>query len=447
MNHFLNEKIILPINDLLQGLSISEKLSFLLKSQYWTKDELINYQEERLRLIIHHVYEQVPFYKEWFSKNRLRPGDIRHLSDLTKIPILSKTEIRRNSYHFKSENARTIKSLRINSSGSTGEPFEYFLSKEAYSMKYAAALRGWYWMGYHLGDIYAKLSQNQRSGSIKIIQDFINRSQYTYIPDLSKQTLIRVIQKLEKEKPEYVRCYPDPLIFIAKLLRGENRFLQGVKAINTTGNILTEEARELIEERFKCPVFDSYSSEGSAIFNEGPTHDNYLGSMEYAITEVVDNEGKEVEPGKIGMHITTDLWNYSMPLIRYNTQDLLVKSIKPSSCGRKLFGIDKVLGRDNDILVTPSGNLLIVHLFTIYFEYFDSIKQFQIEQKKPDEFVFRLVVDENFTPQMLKQVFNYWQNFLSKNVKLTIEIHDAIPLLFSGKRRFLIRNSEIKLPY
>ncbi len=447
MINFLNEKIILPFNDVLQGLSISEKLSFLLGSQYWTRDELIHYQEEQLHKLIRHIYEHVPFYKDWFRKNRLGPKDFKHLRDLSKMPILSKAEIRQFPHNFKADNYNKKKSIRMNSSGSTGEPFEYFISKEAYSMKYAAALRGWYWMGYRLGDIYAKLSQNRRSGSIKKIQDLINRSLYTYIPDLSRPTLTRVIEKLEKDKPEYVRCYPDPLIFIAKLLKKENKTLPGIKAINTTGNILTDEGRGLIEERFDCPVFDSYSSEGSAIFSEGPTRENYLGSMEYAITEILDKNGQEVNPGDTGIHITTDLWNYSMPLVRYNTKDLVVKSVVTSSCGRKLVGIDKILGRDNDILVTPSGNLLIVHLFTIYFEYFDSIKQFQIEQKQLDEFIFRLVINEKFTPNIQKQVFDYWKNFLGVNVKLTIEIHDVIPFLYSGKRRFLIRNNEIKLPF
>ncbi len=446
MIHFLNERIVLPVSDMLQGLSISEKLTFLMKSQYWTKAELIHYQEERLYELIRHINEHVPFYKEWFKKNKLRPEDIRNSTDLGKIPILSKAEIRKSPNLFKSKKFITKNSIRMNSSGSTGEPFEYFLSKEAFSMKYAAAIRSWYWMGYRLGDFYVKLSQNKRSSTLKKIQDIINRSLYLYIPDLSYSTLKNVIQKLEKEKPVFVRCYPDPLYFIAKILKSENKYLHDIKAINTTGNILTVEARNLIEERFTCPVFDSYGVEGSAIFSQSSTRDSYLGSMEYSITEVVDSEGKEVNAGEIGLHVTTDLWNYSMPLIRYNTQDLVVKA-KESSEGVQLFRIDKILGRDNDILVTPSGNLLIVHLFTIYFEYFDSIRQFQIEQTKSDVFIFRFVVSQNFTSQTQKQIFDYWQNFLGRNVKLIFEIHESIPLLYSGKRRFLIRNSEIKLPY
>ena len=447
MIHFVNEKIILPFNDILQGFSISGKLSFLLKSQYWTKEQIVRYQERRLQELIRHAYRSVPFYREWFIDQKLKPEDIKHIEDLSRLPVLSKTEIRKDSMLFRAENSNSKGGVRMNSSGSTGEPFEYLLSSDAYSIRYAAALRGWYWMGYRLGDYYAKLSQNRRSSILKKIQDFINRCLYIYIPDLSQPSLTRIIQKIEKEKPEYIRCYPDPLMLIAKTLRNEDRYLSGIKAINSTGNILTREDRSIIEERFNCPVFDSYSCEGGSLFYEGPTRDNYLGSSEIAITEILNNEGAEVKPGETGMHVTTDLWNYAMPFIRYNTQDLVVKSASASSCGRQLTGLDKIIGRDNDILVTPSGNLLIVHLFTIYFEYFDSIKQFQIEQLKPDEFVFRLVVGDSFTSKIRKEIQDYWQKNLGYEVKLVIEVHESIPLLYSGKRRFLIRSNEINLPY
>lgn len=445
MINFVNKNIFLPFNDALQGLTISENLSFLLKSQYWTREELIKYQEVQLQYLIRHAYENVPFYNEWFRSHKLKPGDIKQIEDLNMLPVLSKTELRRTPLNFIAKNINRKKMIRLYSSGSTGEPFEYFLTHNAFSMKYAAGLRGWSWMGYSLGDHYAKLSQNPRTSWVKKLQDLINRSTYIYMPDLSDNSLYNIIKILERSKPDYIRCYPDALFFIAKLLHKNNRVLKGIKAINSTGNILTPEARRMIEASFGCPVFDSYSCEGSALFYEEPGRDNYLGSMEYAISEVLNDKLSEVNSGETGMHITTDLHNFAMPMIRYNTQDLVEKSLSGSACDRQLFGLSKIIGRDNDILITPSGNRLIVHLFTIYFEYFDSIRQFQIEQTHKDVFIIRLVVDDTFSSIIKKQIFSYWQNFLGKDVKLSIEIHDTIPFLRSGKRRFLIRNPEIKV--
>lgn len=447
MIHFVNERIILPLNDVVQDLSISENFAFLLKSQFWSEFELIEYQELKLRELIKYAYDYVPFYHNWFRDRNLNPNDIRHLTDLYKLPVVSKSEIRRSPQLFIPKHINHKKSMRLNSSGSTGEPFEYFLSRNAYSMKYAAALRGWTWMGYKLGDPYAKLSQNRRESWNKRFQDLINRSTYIYIPEISRITIHSIIETIDKTKPLFVRCYPDPLIFMAKVLKENKRTLSGIKAINTTGNILTSDARCIIEESFSCKVFDSYSCEGSALFYEAPTRDNYLGSMEYAITEILDSNFNNVNVGETGLHVTTDLQNLSMPMIRYNTQDLVVKSKSSSSGERQLFSISKILGRDNDVLITPSGNLLIVHLFTIYFEYFDSVKQFQIEQATSHEFIFRLVVDDRFTAEIKNQIYTYWQDFLGKDVILVIEIHQSIPLLYSGKRRFLIRNPEINIEF
>ncbi len=447
MYQFLNETIILPANDLFQNLKISEKYSFLQQSQFWDKTKLIKYQEDQLHKLITHSFENVPFYNEWFNDHNLKPADIAKVADLKKLPVLSKTEIRKTPEKFIAKNIPRKSVIRLNSSGSTGEPFEYFLSRDAYSMKYAAAIRGWTWMGYRLGDPYIKLSQNRRSSRIKKLQDIINRSFYLYIPDLSRKSLENIIFALQKSKPVFLRSYPDPIFFIAKILREKNIILNGIKAINSTGNILTTEARKLIEERFNCPVYDSYSCEGGALFYEGPDRVNYLGSMEYAISEVLDKNFQEINGEDSGMHITTDLHNFAMPMIRYNTQDLVEKSYVRPSCGRQLIGFKKIIGRENDILITPSGNLLIVHLFTIYFEYFESIKQFQVEQTQPQEFIFRLVVDDSFSREIKSQVHKYWQEFLGKNVRLSIEIHEQIPLQYSGKRRFLIRNPEIKLVF
>lgn len=441
------ENLVLPLSDLIQGQEIKKSLDFLKKSQWWSKEQIDDFQGKKLKELVKFASSSIPFYNKWLLDNHLGLEDFKNLQDLSKLPVVDKTLIRDHPEQFMQSDRTKKESISIYSSGSTGEPFGYLISRNAYSMKYAAALRGWYWMGYELGDKYVKLSQNRRSLAIKKIQDFINRCAYVYIPDLTQEGLRQAIKKIEKERPAYLRCYPDPLYFMAIVLKNENRFVTGIKAINTTGNILTCESRRLIEERFCCPVFDSYSCEGGALFYEGPTRENYLGSAETAITEVLRTDGSAAAPGETGMHVTTDLWNYAMPFIRYNTQDLVKVSEKRSSCGRHLPSLDSISGRDNDILVTPSGNLLIVHLFTIYFEYFSSIRQFQVEQTGTHEFIFRLVVDESFTSGTRSMVEEYWKKFIGDGTRIIIEIHDEIPLLHSGKRRFLIRNPEIKISF
>jgi phenylacetate-CoA ligase len=443
--NWAEENILLPAFDFLSGKSISRSLFFLLNSQHWSSDKILEYQEERLHNLIKHAYENVPFYHELFHDHHLLPSDIKTSSDLHKIPVISKNDLRKHSSeYYLAQNISNRKIILMNSSGSTGEPFTYYITPEAFSMNYACAIRGWYWMGYKLGDTFSKLSQNPRSAITKKLQDFFTRNHYIFIRDLKNEYLHDVIHQLNLVKPDYIRCYPDPLLFLSLLINQGHALHYTPRAINTTGNILTTDAREKIEKAFKAPVFDSYSCEGSAQFFESPGRETYFSSMEYAITEVIDNNNN---PAGIGRHITTDLWNYAMPFIRYDTQDIIEKSIKNGPSGINLTGFSHIHGRDSDILITPSGKYLIVHTFTIFFEYFEEIIQFQVIQYEHDRIRVLLVVNDRYNKDTENAILSGLIDLLGKDIFIEIEKVTEIPLLPSGKRKFIIRDESIKLPF
>ena len=443
--NWLHEKIILPASDVLSGRSISKSFHFLLESQYLKTEDLVAYQEERLRLVIKHSYENVPFYHDLFKKHNLVPSDINTIADLSKIPVISKNDFRLHpADYYLARNISVRKNIRMNSSGSTGEPFTYFITPEAFSMNYACAIRGWYWMSYRLGKTYTKLSQNPRSGLYKKMQDLVTRSQYVFIRDLTPGALIDVVHRLNQGQPDFIRCYPDPLLFLSILINDGNKLNYSPKAINTTGNILTQDARVKIEKAFNAPVFDSYSCEASAQFFEGPDRKAYLASMEYAITEVLDNNNNPVSTGR---HITTDLWNLAMPFIRYDTQDIIERSEIEGESAIHLEAFKRITGRNSDILVTPSGKFLIVHTFTIFFEYFKEIIQFQVVQISPDHVIILLVVNGSYDRKTEAAIASGLDDLIGKDVRIEIKTVSDIPLLASGKRKFIVRDESIKLPF
>jgi phenylacetate-CoA ligase len=442
--NWLQENIILPANDIFTGKSISGSLNFLLESQYWKAEDLKAFQEERLSLIIRHAYENVPFYSELFKEHNIVPSDIKGIADLNKIPVITKNDLRKYpADYYVARNISHRKSIRLNSSGSTGAPFTYFITPEAYSLSYACAIRGWYWMGYRLGDSYAKLSQNPRISFYKKVQDLITRSEYIFIRDLLPQNLKDVIQRLNYSQPKFIRCYPDPLLFLSGLIKDGNCLQYSPKAINTTGNILTPDARKKIEEAFDAPVFDSYSCEASAQFFEDPERNSYRASMEYAITEVLDNHNM---PATLGRHVTTDLWNMAMPFIRYDTQDIIERTEEPGISEIHLASFKQIKGRDSDILITPSGKFLIVHTFTIFFEYFTEIIQFQVIQSRADKVNVLLVVNEKYNTRTEEAISKGLDDLIGNDVVIEIQVVPEIPLLPSGKRKFIIRDESIKLP-
>jgi phenylacetate-CoA ligase len=444
-NNYIQERIALPLSDALSGKSIASSLKFLMISQDWPALKLKEFQDERLRLMIDHAYKNVPFYGDHFRNHNLVPGDIRNIEDLRKIPVITKADLRKNPpEYYLARNIPGRDMIRLNSSGSTGEPFPYYITREAFSMNYACALRGWYWMGFRLGDGYAKLSQNPRKGFTKKLQDLVTGSQYLFIRDLTPGNLKNVISELNRKKPMFIRCYPDPLQFLAKLILDGEKLNFTPKGINTTGNILTPDARAMIEKAFGAPVYDAYSCEASAQFFENPERTAYLASMEYAVTEVIDNEGKSV---KTGRHITTDLWNQAMPFIRYDTQDVITCSDKDVVKPGGLHAFSGINGRNSDILLTPSGKFLIVHTFTIFFEYFAEILQFQVHQTSANNVMVFLKVNNDYSKETGAKVLAGLESLIGNDVQIDIEVVADIPLQPSGKRRFIIRDPSVTLPF
>jgi phenylacetate-CoA ligase len=156
----ITENIILPISDIILGQSISKYLKFLMKSQWWSESDFKEYQNEKLRALIKHAYENVPYYTELFKKLKLTPADIKTTDDLYKLPILTKDIVRENVKNGKiiAKNIPKRKMILSSSSGSTGEPLQYYITKDAESFSKACGIRGWYWMGYRLGDKYIKFT-------------------------------------------------------------------------------------------------------------------------------------------------------------------------------------------------------------------------------------------------------------------------------------------------
>ncbi len=168
--------------------------------------------------------------------------------------------------------------IQSSSSGSTGEPLFYYRTRDAYSMNLAASLRGWYWMGYRLGDKYIKLSQNPRKTPIKRLQDKMSRNLYLASNPLIDSNFDFILKEIERYKPKIIRCYPDPLLFLARYKQNHQEFSFRPLALTTTGNTLYSETREEIEAAFGCKIFDSYNCEGNSTVFECPTHTCYHSS-------------------------------------------------------------------------------------------------------------------------------------------------------------------------
>lgn len=447
-NNFISENILLPLGDCFTGQTISKTLRFLMKSQYWTREEIDSYQNSRLRSLITHAYKNVPFYYELFKDMGVKPEDIQTKDDLLKLPVITKNDLKRAKSKHLAKNIHKKNLVYCSSSGSTAEPFQYYSTREAESFLTASAIRAWYWMGYRLGDRYVKVSMNPRNSKIKKLQDMINNCTYVSSNQLDGSEFERISEKIFSTDPLFLRCYPVPLLFLARQIKEENINYEGKRliAINTTGSTLHNNVRKEIEDIFNVRIFDSYSCEGGAVFSQCSENSYYHPAEEYAISEFLEDTVTVSDPEKPYRHITTDLHNYASPFIRYDTQDYIV--LAPSdrcTCGRSYLNIKKIKGRDGDILRTPSGKLLIVENFVAYFEWIKEVEKIQVIQNKKDEIIIKMVVNDLYTDEIGIMIEDYWKEYIGNDVRLALELVEDVELTKAGKLRTVIRNPEISL--
>ena len=425
---FIHEHIILPLSDMVKGEQVHKYLRQLREAEQWDDQRMLAFQEDRLRKVVLYAAREVPFYRDWFAEHGITPEEIRTLADLRRLPIVNKAMMReRGIAAFAAESFPEKHRLTSRSSGSTGEPFSFYESKLSYSVNMAAKLRTWYQAGYRLGDRYMKIANGARHGKLKRLQDQMNHCVYVPFYSINDDTLKGILDSIEKQKPSIIRSYPIPLYLLAQYRNNHSGYQFVPHHIMTTGSTLPEEYRVEIERAFGCDVIDSYSCEGTPNTYETPAHDGYHVCGYYGIIEVLDNDDKPVTNG-IGRVVSTDLWNFAHPFIRYDAQDLVeVREGK----------IVRIMGRQSEALIRANGQVFTVHNFSRFFLHeINAVDAYQIIRHQDESITFNIVANSLYSEEVKQYVIDYWHQLL--NVPITVSVVEEIPLKSNNKRLTVI---------
>ena len=142
--------ILFPLHERLKHHTTVAAHRAMEQTQWWDTTRLQALQLERLRALLKHAQEHVPYYRELFGRIGFNPGALRDITDLAKLPFLTKTEIRAHLEKLKADNAVGL--ARFNTGGSSGEPLIFFIGRERVSHDVAAKWRATRWWGVDIGD-------------------------------------------------------------------------------------------------------------------------------------------------------------------------------------------------------------------------------------------------------------------------------------------------------
>ena len=298
--------LLLPIVEWKYGMSIRKQLRELEETQWWPIAELQELQNERLRRLIKHAYENVPYYQTIFRQQGLTLGDIQYASDLPKLPILTKQKLRESFGKMLSSDFAQRKQKLNRTGGSTGEPLRFYIDWESWSMSWACIYLGWRFAGYRFGDRMATLGGASlfpdKDMSFKSrLRLFLERNLLLSATHMSDDIMGHYYNLLEKHQPRFLRGYPSAIYILADYMKQNRLAPIDLDAVFTTAEVILPNHRELIEEVLNCPVFDGYGcgdGGGSAI--ECPAHEGHRIPVQRVVMEFVNDEGQPVDYGQLG---------------------------------------------------------------------------------------------------------------------------------------------------
>src|SRR6266571_4255440 len=139
------------------GPSFRPTLEFLEESQTWGEDRLIEYQISKLRIMLRHCAEHVPYYRQLFQQVGFDPGSFRTLSDLRALPLLDKDTIRARLQDLLADNISHRQMLYFTTGGTMGKPLGLYNLKHSGGRERAFIYTQWRRVGFQHGDRRAAL--------------------------------------------------------------------------------------------------------------------------------------------------------------------------------------------------------------------------------------------------------------------------------------------------
>jgi len=263
------KNIVLPISDVLMNTNIIRTYKVIKLIQYYSKEEIIQWQYNKLILLLNHAYNNTNYYSQLFKKIGLKPNDIKSIQDLNKIPVLTKDIIRSNYTDLLPSNLEILNYKKAATGGSTGDPLVFLLDKKSWSYTTANQIYNWEKVGYNYGDKFIALGSTSlyvnKNNSFKHFLYYKLKSKIGLNGiNMSDDVCSNYIKIILKENISFVYGYASAIFLLAKYVLHNNITIQ-LKACFTTSEILTSKFRETISSAFNCIVMDCYGARDGGI--------------------------------------------------------------------------------------------------------------------------------------------------------------------------------------
>ncbi len=437
LGEILRLKVILPLAERIKGVNSYYWYNKILLMNRWSKQQILDWQNQQLRDFVRHAYEHTKYYRELFDSLGITPNDIQCQEDLKKIPVLTKDIIRARFDDFVPDNISRYPFRYGRTGGTTGEPMQYLVSEDTWGYVTAAKMVAWKTTSYKFGDKFVALGSaslfKENPPLSRRIYDWIRQEIPLNSMNLSSDLCNTYIEKMRHEKIQYVYGYASSIYLLAKYAHDNKVDVSFIKGAFTTSENLTPTYRCMIESTFGCRVMDCYGCRdaGMACYEIMPNR-YFVGYN--TITEIINPINSTM-----GTILSTNILNYAFPLIRYEYGDV-VNMIDDEISTYNGQLITYVLGRTSDVLYLDNGHVLTSPGFTILMNKFDVVA-YDIQKISGTEVNMQVQpIESKWNNEQEKLLIGEMKRFVGDGCKFTLEYVDHFEPLKNGKRRYFMND-------
>jgi phenylacetate-CoA ligase len=339
------------------------------KTEYWNSEietmdrrEIEKLQLERFRSVLDKALK-TSYYAKRLKESGIRGGgDLRSLSDIAKLPLTSKHDLR-EGYPYGMLAIPLDEVVRMHaSSGTTGKPTTIYHSKADIASWAELMARCQYAAGARRADVFQNMTgYGLFTGGLGMHYGAEALGMMT-IPTGAGNSL-RQFQFMKDFGTTVVHATPSYLLHLAEKM-GECGFALSdfkLRKAFIGAEPHSEDMRRKVEELFRIDAYNSYGlseMNGPGVaFECREKRGMHIWEDAYYV-ELIDPDTLEPVPdGEEGELVLTPLCREATQLIRYRTRDLTRIIPGACGCGRTHRRLARFKGRSDDMLIINGVNV------------------------------------------------------------------------------------------
>jgi phenylacetate-CoA ligase len=392
-------------------------------------EELRATQLRRLQVMVSRAYEKVKLFRDRMDERGLKPQDVRLLTDVRKLPVTVKTDLR-DTYPFGLFASPMRDVVRLHaSSGTTGKPIVVAYTQEDVVVWAQVMARTLAACGLHGGDIVQNAyGYGLFTGGLGAHYG-AEALGATVIP-ISGGNTERQLMVMRDFGVTAICCTPS---YFLHLIDQAQSVGVKFKELPLRAGIFgaepwTENMRQRIEAESGIKAYDIYGlSEiiGPGVASECSAQCGLHVFEDHFLPEIIDPKTLEPLPdGQEGELVLTTLSKQAMPMIRYRTRDITAFITEPCSCGRTIRRIQRIGRRSDDMFIIRGINVFPSQIEAALLRVEGTLPHYQIVLTREED-LDQMEVQIEVTPEVFSDEIRGLEE-LQKKIVHSIEIITGI---------------------